>query len=259
VTVRPLEADVSGLRIARIGKGQLIDTMFGAMEHGEGGWVVTANVDFVRRAAREPEVRALYEAATVRVADGAPVVWATQVLGRPVPERITGSSLIRPLAARASASGRSIFLLGGEPGAAEGAARELRRTWPLLRIGVSCPSVSLPPTPGEIEQTVRELLAFSPDIVFAAFGSPKQELVIRELLPHLPRAWMVGVGMGLSYAAGLRPRAPRWMRHAGIEWVHRLLAEPGRLAGRYLWQDAPFAVRMLTEAARARLYERGSR
>jgi hypothetical protein len=84
-----------------------------------------------------------------------------------------------------------------------------------------------------------------PDIVFVALGSPKQEQLIDRLRDRLPRTWWLGVGISFSFLAGEVKRAPRWMRKTGLEWVHRLVQEPGRLAKRYLVHGVPFAMRLL--------------
>lgn len=84
-----------------------------------------------------------------------------------------------------------------------------------------------------------------PDIIFVALGFPKQEKLIRELRAAAPEAWWMGVGISFSFLAGRVRRAPRWMQKCGLEWVHRMIQEPGRLIRRYLIDDIPFAVVLL--------------
>jgi hypothetical protein len=84
-----------------------------------------------------------------------------------------------------------------------------------------------------------------PDIVFVALGSPKQELVIRHLRHDRPEAWWRGVGISFSFLAGEVRRAPRWMQRSGLEWLHRVGQEPGRLFRRYFVEGLPFAARLL--------------
>ena len=101
-----------------------------------------------------------------------------------------------------------------------------------------------------------ELAALQPHILLVALGSPKQEELIAELHPHLPTTWMMGVGVSLSFVSGELGRAPAWMGQAGLEWLHRLAQEPGRLARRYLVEDLPFALRLFPAALKARLRAR---
>jgi N-acetylglucosaminyldiphosphoundecaprenol N-acetyl-beta-D-mannosaminyltransferase len=247
---------VGGLFLARVTRDELCDEVFAALSTGRGGWLVTANVDFLRRAAREPEIFELYAAADRILADGMPLLWSARLAGHPLPERIAGSDLVWSLAERAAREGRSIYLLGGAGDSARKAAERLAARWPELCIaGHSSPRVSADPQAAELDTIRSVLVAARPDIVYVGLGSPKQERVIRALRPDLPGAWMLGCGIGLSFIAGDVRRAPRWMQRSGLEWVHRLAQEPGRLARRYLVQDLPFTVRLLASALLTRWHE----
>jgi N-acetylglucosaminyldiphosphoundecaprenol N-acetyl-beta-D-mannosaminyltransferase len=235
--------------LACVDEDGMLDHMFGELAAGRGGWLITANLDFLRRFAKEPQMRALYRQADVMVADGMPLVWASRLQGDPLPERVAGSALIYRFADRAAAAGLRIYLLGGEPGAGQGAADALQARASGLQIcGCSAPRISDPPTLEELASVRAELERARPDLLLVALGSPKQERLIAALRPHLPRVWMVGVGIALSYVAGQVSRAPAFMRTAGLEWVHRLAQEPRRLARRYLVDDLPFAVELFARA-----------
>lgn len=245
--------ELGGLPVAAIDRAALVDAVFEGMAHERGGWIVTANTDLLRQAAESPEVRRLFGEADWIVADGMPLLWAARAAGRPLPGRVAGSDLVRDLAARAGATGRRLFLLGGEKGVAETAAARLRDAYPGLRIvGIASPQLSSEPTEAELEGVRGQLAAARPDLVYVAFGAPKQERVIRALRPALPAAWWMGCGISLSFLAGRVRRAPRWMQRSGLEWVHRLAQEPGRLWQRYLVHDVGFALRMLVDARRRR-------
>jgi N-acetylglucosaminyldiphosphoundecaprenol N-acetyl-beta-D-mannosaminyltransferase len=248
-----------GMRLARMRQADLVEHVFAALAEGKGGWLVTVNLDFLRRYVRDARVRALYDAADLRVADGAPLVWASRLQREALPERIAGSSLLWLLAERAARDGCSLYLLGGTPAANEGAARVLVERYPGLKIcGRSCPAISSPPTSDEVAHLQTELAALQPHILLVALGSPKQEELIARLRPHLPATWMMGVGISLSFVAGELGRAPVWMRRAGLEWMHRLAQEPGRLARRYLVENLPFALRLFPSALAVRLRSRRS-
>ena len=243
-----------GMHLARVRQAELVEHVFATLADGKGGWLVTANLDFLRRYVRDAQVRTLYDAADLRVADGAPLVWASRLQGDAVPERIAGSSLLWLLAERAARDGRSLYLLGGTPTANEGAARVLVERYPGLRIcGCSCPAISSPPTADEVAHLQTELAALQPHILLVALGSPKQEELIARLRPHLPATWMMGVGVSLSFVAGELDRAPAWMQRTGLEFLHRLAQEPGRLARRYLVEDLPFALHLFPATLKTRL------
>jgi len=246
-----------GLRLARLDRHRLLDYVFNCLRVGQGGWLVTANLDFLRRYVRDRESRELYDAADVRVADGMPLVWACKLQGQPLPERVPGSSLVWLLAERAAREGRSIYLLGGADGANEKARKVLAEKYPgLAWVGGTSPLVASPPAESDITAILAELRGRKTDILLVGLGSPKQEQLIRALRPHLPSTWMIGVGISFSFVAGDVKRAPTWMRRAGIEWMHRMMQEPRRLAKRYLLHDLPFALRLFPQAFLARFRQR---
>src|SRR5438067_3441967 len=92
---------------------------------GKGGAVFTPNVDHIVIADSHAGLREAYAGADLSIADGQWVVWASRLLGTPLPGKISGSDLILPLARRSGQRGRSMYLLGGSPGVAEPAARRL--------------------------------------------------------------------------------------------------------------------------------------
>jgi N-acetylglucosaminyldiphosphoundecaprenol N-acetyl-beta-D-mannosaminyltransferase len=248
------------MSLAQIDRFGLLDHLFDSLARGRGGWLITANLDFLRRHAREPAFRALYDAADIRVADGMPLVWAARLQGDWLPERVAGSSLVWLIAERAAREGRSLYLLGGEPGANRRASDVFREKFPGIRvIGASSPRIGSPPTAAEVEGIRAEMLRVRPDILLVGLGSPKQEELIRALRPALPATWMIGVGISFSFVSGDVRRAPGWMRRAGLEWVHRMAQEPGRLARRYLVHNLPFAFRLFGHAVKHRLQTHGTR
>jgi len=252
------EIELLGMRVAVIDSRGLLDHIFDASSRGEGGWIVTANLDIVRRFVIDSDARGLYAAADLRVADGMPLVWASRLRGRPLPERVAGSTLTVLLAERAAREGRSLYLLGGDPGAAEACRDVLCARHPDLQIvGCSSPRVSSPATTEEVDAIAESIdaCATSPDVILVGFGSPKQEWVIQKLKQRYPRAWLMGVGITFSFIAGEKARAPVWMRRIGAEWIHRMAQDPGRLVRRYLIDDLPFAALLFGDAIVRRMRE----
>lgn len=238
--------ELMGMSLAACSEAELLDAVFQALARRRGGWLITANLDFLRRHHKDQRMQALYSEADLRVADGMPLVWAARLQGTPLPERIAGSSLLRPLARRAAAEGRRIYFLGGADGTAQATAELSKREFPGLQLaGHSSPWLPTEPDDEAVEPTRQQLTEARPDIVLVALGSPKQEWLISKLRRCLPACWFVGVGMSFSFATGAMPRAPEWMQKSGLEWVHRLASEPRRLGKRYLWHDAPFGVELL--------------
>ena len=251
--VESLTVDLAGLRLAKLTRQEVVDHLFGALAEGVGGWVVTPNVDYLRRYVADPEVRRLFADASLIVADGVPLLWAAKLQGTPLPDRIAGSDLVWLLAERAAREGRSLYLLGGNEGAGEEAARRLVDRWPSLRVaGTSSPRVSRDPTEVELASILRSLKQADPDLIYVGLGAPKEERLIAALRTELARTWWIGVGVSLSFIAGDVRRAPPWMQRTGLEWAHRLFQEPRHLAQRYLAADIPFTLRLLAASWRRR-------
>lgn len=251
---------IAGLDFDALAEHEVLDRILGDLAEDQGGWVATPNVDICRRARKDASARDLVRRASLVVADGMPLIWAARLGGGELPERVTGSSLIMSLSAAAARHGRSIYLLGGEPGVPERAAAELSRRFTGLRVaGTDAPPPGFDRSPDGLDAVRTRLAAAEPDIVFVGLGFPKQERVIAALAPEVPATWFVGCGAAIPFAAGALPRAPGWMQRAGLEWLFRLLSEPRRLFRRYLVDDLPFALWLLAGVATTRLLRLGRR
>jgi N-acetylglucosaminyldiphosphoundecaprenol N-acetyl-beta-D-mannosaminyltransferase len=238
---------------------QVVDEVVRACSRGEGGWMITANVDILRKL-QQPGVRSLADEASFVLADGMPVLWASRLRGQRLPERVAGSSLIWSLAEAAAEHGLSIYLLGGAQGVAARAGAVLADCYPTLRIaGCYSPPIGFEATPEGRAEIAERVQCAGPDLIFCGFGFPKQERVIATLRPVLPAAWYVGCGAAIPFVAGTLRRAPRWMQVSGLEWVHRLALEPRRLFRRYVVDDIPFAVALLLRAGREGIRSWGRR
>ena len=246
--------DVGGLSVHCLRERDCVKVAMTALGERRGGWIATANVDHLRRLRHSEEFREAYKDASLVVADGMPLVWASRLQGTPLPERVAGSDLTHSLTLAAADNDRSVFFLGGNPGCAEKAAALLSQKAKGLKVsGISCPPVGFENQPQALDDLAAQLRQSGADIIFVALGSPKQELFIKRMRPVLPDAWWVGVGISFSFVSGEVVRAPRWVRRIGFEWLHRLCQEPGRLWSRYLIHGPPCVVRLLGQSLWRRL------
>lgn len=230
---------IGSIEVDRVTFAGAMDAIEDLIRAGGGGAVFTPNVDHVVLAGEHETFRRCYARASLRVADGMPLVWAARLLGTPVPEKVSGSDLVPHLMERAAARGYRVYLLGGAPGSAEEAARVLRQRGVTIA-GVDVPRLRDPLDAVERQPIVERIREAAPDLVLVAFGAPKQELFIDAVRNELG-AVFVGVGGTLEFIAGRVPRAPRWMSRHGLEWLYRLAREPRRLWWRYLVRDPRFA------------------
>lgn len=243
-----------GVRIHAVDRQLAIGHVFDELEAGRGGWIITVNLQHMHRCEKDATYRRLVKEAELVVADGMPLVWAASVQGTPLPERVAGSDLLPLMSEAAAERARSIFLIGGAPGAAAGAASALRAKHPELSIaGTHVPPYGFENDDEEVEKIRRVVVDGNADLVFVALGSPKQELLIYRLKNECPRAWWIGVGISFSFLAGQVHRAPPLLQRLGLEWVHRLLQEPRRLFRRYIIEGVPYGVKLMSSAAITRL------
>lgn len=238
---------------------EVVSVVREAIDTGRGGRILTPNVDILRQAQVDSDVRAYLDDADLVVADGMPLVWASKLSGTPLPERVAGSSLIWSLSRGLAHDRRSIFIVGGSPaapgsrdGATRAAARLARDCTGLRIAGTLCPPYGFERNEQSYAEVCRAIAGAEPDLVFVGLGFPKQEAVITRLRTAMPGTWFIGCGAAVNFVAGDVDRAPRWMQKTGLEWAHRLGTEPSRLAGRYLKHDAPYAMRLLAGAATRR-------
>jgi N-acetylglucosaminyldiphosphoundecaprenol N-acetyl-beta-D-mannosaminyltransferase len=245
--------ELAGVEFDCVVEEDVVTHVLAELAEGRGGRIITPNVDILRRTVKDTEARHHVGSATVVVADGAPLVWASRLAREPLPARVPGSDLIWSLSAALGRTQRSVYLLGGEPGTAEIAASVLSERFPTLAVsGFDSPPFGFDTDPDTLEVVCRRAAAAKPDVVFVGLGFPKQERLINRLRDLLPTTWFMGCGAAIGFVAGVRRRAPDWMQRTGLEWVHRLITEPRRLVRRYLVHDLPFAVRLLTTSALGR-------
>lgn len=215
-----------------------LDAITTRIAAGAGGYVVTPNVDHVCLAEVDANLRDAYRDATLSLVDGMPLLWLARALGNPLPEKISGSDLIRPLMARAAERRWRVYFLGGKPGVGAKAAAVLQQDYPGLNIvGMDSPPLGFERDPAQAELAIAKLRAASPELVLVALGCPKQELWMHQFVHAYAPALALGIGASLDFIAGEVKRSPAWMSRIGLEWLYRLLQEPRRMASRYLVRD----------------------
>ncbi|GAB4400427.1 MAG: WecB/TagA/CpsF family glycosyltransferase [Anaerolineales bacterium] len=187
--------------------------------------VVTVNPEFVMAARRDAAFRDVLLHADLSLPDGVGLLLGARILGTPLKERVTGVDTVMRVAALAAERGYRLYLLGAAPGVAEEAARRLVQANPGLTIAGTYAGS---PAPDEEDAIVARITAATPDVLFVAYGAPKQDLWIARNLARLGVPMAMGVGGAFDFIAGRAKRAPLWMQRMGLEWLHRLIHQPWR-------------------------------
>jgi N-acetylglucosaminyldiphosphoundecaprenol N-acetyl-beta-D-mannosaminyltransferase len=220
-------------------------------------YVVTPNVDFLVQARGDPELRRILLQAHLVLCDGTPLVWASRLLGNPLPERVAGSDLVPLLIRIAVEKNYRLFFLGASPEANAQAVARLKTLHPTLHIAGYSPPFK-PLIEMDHEEIKRRILDARPDLLLVAFGCPKQEKWIAMHYRSLGVPVTIGVGATIDFLAGHMERAPLWMQRTGTEWIFRLLQEPRRLFRRYLADLWHFSRVMAAQGWQMRWRPRGS-
>lgn len=211
-------------------------------------FLVTANIDFLVQARNDIELHRIFLNADMVLCDGTPIVWASRWLRAPLPERVAGADLVPLLLGVAARKGYRPFFLGASPEAAQQAIARLRAQYPTLDIAghYSPPFSSL--LEMDHDECRRRIAAARPDLLFVAFGCPKQEKWMAMHCQDLGVPVSIGVGGTIDFLAGRIRRAPIWVQRTGAEWLYRLAQEPRRLLHRYLRDLWTFGWAFLAEA-----------
>lgn len=253
----PPPVAILGVPFDVVTTAQTVELIAGMIASGRPHYLATANVDFVVQAMADVELRRILFDAHLVLADGMPLVWASRRLGNPLPERVTGSDLVPRLLRESESRGWRVFFLGGTPESVAQAAENTRAKHPRLQlVGAYSPPFRplLEMDHDDIQQRVQ---AARPDLLFVAFGCPKQEKWINMHYRDLGVPVSVGVGATIDFLAGTMKRAPIWMQQTGMEWAFRLAQEPKRLAGRYGRGFRVFGRALLAQLAELRERRRG--
>lgn len=228
--------ELFGMHVSRVSMGETIDVLLDWCAQPRAAicrFVVTPNVDHVVMFQHRSDFQAAYANASLVLADGLPLVVASRLVGKSIPERVAGSDLVPRLFADVREP-LHVFLLGAAPGVAEQAAQRIERQWAKVNVvGTYAPPMGFENDSAENERILAAVAAAKPDLVILGLGAPKQELWINRYCGRLEAKVALCAGATIDFLAGHRRRSPVWMRKAGLEWLHRVASEPRRLAGRY--------------------------
>lgn len=207
----------------------------------ESRYVCICNAHSVVTAGQDPAFGQVVAQADMVTPDGAPVAWMIRKLGFKDQQRINGPDLMWKYCAQAAQRSESIYLYGGTPETLELLQQRLAQAFPGLKVAGAYSPPFRTVTVEEDDAAVARINASGAGTVWVSLGCPKQEMW---MAAHRGRinAVMIGVGAAFDYHAGTIQRAPLWMQHAGLEWLHRVASEPRRLWRRYLVTNTLFVL-----------------
>jgi N-acetylglucosaminyldiphosphoundecaprenol N-acetyl-beta-D-mannosaminyltransferase len=239
-----VRAQVLGCRIDRVDLEQAVSLCEEAIRVGRFTQHMSINVAKLVAMRTDDELRRGVERCELVTADGQPVVWASRLLGDPLPMRVAGIDLMEALLARAVERGYRVYILGARPEILLRAVARLHASYP----GIPLVGYRDGFYAEEEEPTVAAMIADArADILFVAMSSPRKEYFLMRHGPTLGVPFVMGVGGAIDVVAGVTRRAPVVLRRSGLEWLFRCAQEPRRLTRRYLTTNTRFIALMSRE------------
>ncbi|HEV7847427.1 MAG TPA: WecB/TagA/CpsF family glycosyltransferase [Thermoleophilaceae bacterium] len=235
--------EILGVPIAMTDYRGAIDAMDTMIETRERGYVCAVAVHALTVGLDDPEMADALARATLVLPDGMPVVWAANLLGANLKDRVYGPELMLRYSDRCAERGHRVWLYGGrDQGSLVQLALSLRRRHPGINIvgGYSPPFREMS---GEEEDAlVDQVNSAKPDVLWVGIGVPKQEKWMARMRGRLDVPVMCAVGAAFDFHAGRISQAPSWMQQRGLEWIYRIAQEPRRLLPRYLYFNPRFVL-----------------
>jgi N-acetylglucosaminyldiphosphoundecaprenol N-acetyl-beta-D-mannosaminyltransferase len=217
-----------------------LDTLDEWISRRAANYVCVTGVHGLMESHRTEAIRDMHNAAGLVVPDGMPLVWFSRLKGLRQVDRVYGPDLMLAVCERSLSRGYRHFFYGGAQGVGEQLACRLQSRFPGLEVA----GIYSPPfralEPDEDEEVVTKINKARPDIVWVGISTPKQEVWMAEHVKRLHAPVLIGVGAAFDFHAGIKRQAPRWMMHAGLEWLFRMMSEPRRLGPRYLVNNPMF-------------------
>ncbi|MDT0161581.1 MULTISPECIES: WecB/TagA/CpsF family glycosyltransferase [Bacillus] len=212
-----------GVDVSPLNYEEIIDDLRTRMMEGKQSTIIAVNPEKVIKAEENEELRGLINGSTYQIPDGVGILLASKLKGGSITSRVTGVDMMERLIRFAAEEHHKVFLYGAKEEVVTEAKRKLEEKYPGLIIsGYENGYVQ------DQQALVEKINESGAELLFVAMGSPKQELWIREHMPHLNVKVFQGVGGSFDVFAGKVQRAPSFYRKLGLEWLYRLMKEPHR-------------------------------
>jgi N-acetylglucosaminyldiphosphoundecaprenol N-acetyl-beta-D-mannosaminyltransferase len=222
-------------------------------------FVVATGFHGVWEAQKSTEFRNVLNSADLFCPDGIAPVWLSRIMGAPLNGRVPGPDLLAAFVSIANIKGYSSFFLGDTPETLAALTTKIKDRYPGHRIAGTLSPPFRPLTAADNVAILETIHQAKPDVLWVAFGLPKQELWISEHLTRLDIPVAVAVGAAFSFLSGRVKRTPLWMGSAGFEWLWRLAHEPQKLWYRDLIEGPRFLAHAIRVCAQSRRHERDRR
>lgn len=247
-------ANVLGIGVSAVSMQEAVRATDRLLQEGGRGYICVTGVHGIMEAQADPEFRKILNSSFLTTPDGMPTVWVGHMQGFRDMSRVYGPDFMLELCQLSVERGYRHFLYGGKPGIAEELREKLTARFPGLQIVGTYTPPFRPLNPREEADLEAQMKRAQPDILWCGLSTPKQERFMAQYSGRLPVKVMVGVGAAFDINSGHLRDAPDYVKKLGLQWLHRMVLEPRRLARRYLTNNPRFVWLMSLQLAGLRRY-----
>jgi N-acetylglucosaminyldiphosphoundecaprenol N-acetyl-beta-D-mannosaminyltransferase len=242
-------AFVNGVRIDAVSQAQLDESIESFVRCGKSHVVHFCAAHPTVLARREDEYRAVLNGGDLNIPDGAPVAWAARIQSAPA-TRLPGTDGVHAIVEWGRDRGLTHFFVGGTPDSLVRLRGILETRYPGIRIvGAESPPFRVL-SDAEVEEYAHRIRSRGAKALWVGLGTPKQDFFAERLRGFEAAPVILCVGAAFDFVAGVKRRAPAWMRRLGLEWLYRLVTEPRRLWRRYLLGNPQFIAGVISDRVR---------
>jgi len=237
-------ANVLGISVSAINMDRAIELAESWIASEKSTYICMTSVHGVMEAQSNVHLRSVLNGAFINAADGMPMSWVGWLQGHRQMDRVYGPDFMANLCRLSVGKGYRHYLYGGQPGVAPALKDALEKRFP----GVQIVGTFTPPfrslTRREEADLLKDVQNAQPDILWVGLSTPKQECFMADYVDRLGVPLLIGVGAAFDFHTGRIEESPAWIKRAGLQWLHRLLQDPGRLWKRYLLNNPKFIWRI---------------
>nr|WP_275297862.1 WecB/TagA/CpsF family glycosyltransferase [Clostridium sp. YIM B02551] len=238
-TVKLFDCDVAALTM-----GETINEIEKLIELRIPSQHVVLNAGKVVLMQSNSKLKEIIKSCKIINADGQSIVWASKLLKKKLPERVTGIDLMEELIKLSEMKGYGIYFFGAKQEIVQDVVKIYKNKYPLLKIAGYRNGYF---TEKDMPEIINDMKSSKADILLVAFSSPNKEYWLSENINKIEIPFCMGVGGSFDVVSGVTKRAPIWMQKVGLEWFYRFVQEPGRMWKRYLVGNSKFVSIVMKE------------
>jgi N-acetylglucosaminyldiphosphoundecaprenol N-acetyl-beta-D-mannosaminyltransferase len=247
--------NVLGVGVHTVNMITAVQTLDRAVHEDIKGYVCVTGVHGVMESQSDETLRQTLNAAFLNVPDGMPLVWVGRLRKHKDMGRVYGPDLMKEICKISVPKEYTHFFYGGNVGIAEELKAACQKLFPGIKIVGTYTPPFRPLNEQEEKELIEQVAKVKPDFFWVGLSTPKQEAFMAKYLSRLDTKIMFGVGAAFDIHTGHIKDAPDWMKSSGLQWLHRLIQEPRRLAKRYLTNNPIFLWKIANQLIRIKKYE----